>query len=131
MTALLVTETPLDFARTRVRLAQRLSSFERFRQRVVETGLAWATPHWEDVPLDIEQHVHHLALPSPGDRAALSALLGELASAPLPPDLPLWQAYVIDGVEGGSALVMRYHHCIGDGMAMMTVAQRLLDAATE
>jgi WS/DGAT/MGAT family acyltransferase len=128
VTSLLVTETPLDFARTRAVLAERLAGFERFRQRVVEAGVAWHTPQWEDVALDIEQHVHHAALPAPGDRAALEALVAELASTALPRELPLWQAHVIDGVEGGSALVMRYHHCIGDGIAMMNVAQRLFDA---
>lgn len=129
VTALLVTETPLDFGRTRAVLAERLAGFERFRQRVVEAGLAWHTPQWEDVALDIDQHVHHAALPAPGNRAALEALVGDLASAALTGDLPLWQAHVVDGVEGGSALVMRYHHCIGDGIAMMNVAQRLFDAA--
>ena len=48
---------------------------------------------------------------------------------PLDHALPLWQAYVVDDVEGGSALITRCHHCMADGTAMMTVTQRLFDPA--
>jgi WS/DGAT/MGAT family acyltransferase len=48
---------------------------------------------------------------------------------PLDHALPLWQAYVVDDVEGGSALITRAHHCMADGTAMMTVTQRLYDPA--
>jgi WS/DGAT/MGAT family acyltransferase len=125
---MLITKLPLDFAKVREVYRQRLLSFERFRQRVVERGIAFATPRWEDVPdFDLDQHLHHIALPAPHDRAALSALVDDIASQPLDHTLPLWQVHVVDDVEGGSALIMRYHHCIGDGTAMMAVSQRLYD----
>ncbi len=130
VTALLLTRSPLDIAKARAVLAQRLATIDRFRRRVVECGLPLPTPHWEDMPdFDIDQHVHHVSLPAPGDAAALQRLLDDLASMPLPRELPLWQAHVVDGVGRGGALVMRYHHCIGDGMAMMNVARQLFDAA--
>jgi len=78
-----------------------------------------------DVDLDV--HLRHVALPAPGDEAALRSLVEELASQPLDHDRPLWQAHIVDNVKGGSALVLRYHHCIGDGTAMMAVAARLFD----
>ena len=61
--------------------------------------------------------------------AALIRLVNDLASMPLDHSLPLWQAYVVDDVEGGSALITRCHHCMADGTAMMTVTQRLFDPA--
>ncbi len=130
VTGILLTKTPLDFDKVKAVYAQHIVEFDRFRQRVVERGLAIATPQWEDVAdFDIAQHVQHLALAAPQDQAALTALIDDIASAPLDHRLPLWQVHVIDGVDGGSALLMRYHHCIGDGTAMMTVTQRLFDTA--
>lgn len=130
ITGLLLTKTPLRFDRVRSLYAERLLRFERFRQRVVERGFPVATPQWEDMPhFEIDQHLHHAALPAPGGRAALQALVADLASTPLDHQQPLWQAHVIDGVDGGSALVMRCHHCLADGSAMMTVMQGLFDTA--
>ncbi len=128
VTAMLTTRRRLDFAAVREIFLQRFATIPRFHQRVVETGIAMLTPHWEDMPdFDIAQHLHHRALAAPNDKCALEALLDDLASQPLPHDMPLWQADVVDGPGRGSALIMRYHHCIGDGMAMMTVARRLFD----
>ena len=80
---------------------------------------------------DIDQHVHRIALPAPHDRAALTALINDIASSPLDHEQPLWQVHVIDNVEGGSALITRYHHCIGDGTAMMAAIERLCDTTRD
>jgi WS/DGAT/MGAT family acyltransferase len=128
--AVVLTRRPLEFDRVRTVYAERVSSFDRFRQRAIETGFPMATPHWEDMPdFNIDRHVHHIALPAPHDEAALIRLVGDIASMPLDHALPLWQAYVVDDVSGGSALITRCHHCIADGTAMMTVTQRLFDPA--
>jgi hypothetical protein len=127
VTSVALTRRPLDLARVRQLLRRRLLRFERFGQRVVEQGTLYATPAWEDVTVDLDVHLCHAVLPAPGDEAALRALVGELASLPLDRNRPLWQAHVIDNVGTGSALVLRYHHCIGDGSAMMAVASRLFD----
>ncbi|WP_284614777.1 wax ester/triacylglycerol synthase family O-acyltransferase [Aquabacterium humicola] len=130
VTGVLVTRTPLDVARVQQVCRERLLSFERFRQRVVEHGLPLPVPHWRTLPdFDLDQHLHHVALPAPHDDEALRRLVGELASTPLDRRLPLWQWTLVDRVGRGSALVMRCHHCIGDGGAMMAVAQRLFDGA--
>ena len=108
VTSMALTRTPLDFRRVVALYAHRLQAFPRFRQRVVEHGLPVASPHWQDMDdFDIERHLHHVALPAPGNREALAELLGDIASTPLDPRLPLWQVHVIDGVDGGSALVTR------------------------
>lgn len=128
MMGVLLTKKPLDFATVRAVYQERLLVFARFRQRVVERGLLVATPHWEDMPhFDIDQHLHHIALAAPHDEAALRVLVSDLAGVPLDHAQPLWQVYVVDDVEGGSALIMRCHHCIGDGTAMMAVARKLFD----
>ena len=125
-----LTKKPLDFERVRKIYSERIVSFERFRQRVVETGFPMASPHWQDMPnFSIDQHLHHIALAAPHDQAALVRLVNDLASMPLDHALPLWQAYVVDEVEGGSALITRCHHCLADGTAMMTVTQGLFDPA--
>jgi WS/DGAT/MGAT family acyltransferase len=130
-TGLLLTRQRLDFAKVRAVYKRRLVEFDRFRQRVVERGVL-GTPLWEDVAdFDIDRHLHHIALPAPHDRSALAALVDDLASLPLDHSLPLWQVHVVDDVEGGSALIMRYHHCIGDGTAMMAVIQRLFDTTPD
>ena len=128
VTGMILTREPLDIRRAREACRQRLLRFERFRQRVVETGLPLPVPHWRTVEVDLAQHVRHLALPAPHDENALRGLVSDLASTPLDPDLPLWQWTLVDHVGSGSALVMRSHHCIGDGGAMMAVAQQLFDA---
>jgi diacylglycerol O-acyltransferase / wax synthase len=125
-----LTHKPLDFERVREIYGERIVSFERFRQRVVEAGFPMATPHWQDMPdFSIDQHLHHIALAAPHDEATLVKLVNDIASMPLDHALPLWQAYVVDDVDGGSALITRAHHCLADGTAMMTVTQRLFDPA--
>jgi diacylglycerol O-acyltransferase / wax synthase len=128
VTGLLLTKRRLDFAKVRELYRTRLLTFERFRQRVVERGSVLAQPQWEEVDdFDIDRHLHHIALPAPGDARALARHIADVASMPLDHSLPLWQVQVVDGVEGGSALIMRSHHCIADGTAMMTVCSRLFD----
>lgn len=129
VTGVCLTRTPLDFERTRAVFAHRLLHLRRFRQRVVEHGFPYPTPHWEDDPLfAIEDHFHHVALPEPRDKQALLGLLSDIASTPLDYKRPLWQVHIVDGVGAGSAMVLRFHHCVGDGTAMMAIAQLLFDA---
>lgn len=130
ITSIVLTREPLDFDRVKAVYTARLAQFERFRSRVVESGLPLATPHWEEVPgFEIAQQLHHVALPAPGGKAALTALVSDLASTPLDRARPLWDVHVVDGVDGGSALITRMHHCIGDGTANVLVARALFDAS--
>lgn len=128
VTGILLTRRRLNFAKVRELYRTRLLTFERFRQRVVERGFPVGRPQWEDMPdFDLDRHVHHVTLPAPGDARSLTKLLADVASLPLDHSLPLWQVQVVDGVDGGGALIMRCHHCIGDGTAMMSVISRLFD----
>lgn len=129
VTGVSLTKEPLDFERTKTVFASRLLHLRRFRQRVIEAGFPYPRPHWEDDPhFAIEDHFHHVALPEPGDKKALLDLLSDIASTPLDYRRPLWQVHVVDRVGSGSAFILRFHHCIGDGTAMMAIAQLLFDA---
>ncbi len=128
VTGIALTKQALDFGKVSKIIQRRLLEFERFRQRVVEHGLAIPTLEWQDIPdFDIGPHLRHAALPAPQNEKALMALVNDLASMPLDRSRPLWQIHIIDSVMGGSAMIFRYHHCIGDGTAMKAVTARLFD----
>lgn len=132
ITGIMLTREPLDFEKVKAVYTQRLARFDRFRQRVVEGGFPLATPQWENMPdFAIEQQLHHVALPPPGGEAALAEVINDLASTPLDRARPLWDVHVVDGVDGGSALITRIHHCIGDGTANVTVVRTLFDFAPD
>lgn len=122
-------DEPMDLPRTRTVVRERLAErFPRFRQRIAEPRLALGVPSWEDDPgFDLDRHLHHIALPAPGDRMALAHLVGDLISTPLDRSKPLWDIYVIDGYGSGAALVARMHHCIADGIALARVLLSMTD----
>ncbi len=110
------------------RVQERLLKYSRFRQRVVQdaAGATWV----EDSDFDIERHVVRDKLPRRGkgrEQLALQQRLAELASQPLDHDHPLWQMHLIEDYEGGSALLVRIHHCIADGIALISVTMSLVD----
>ena len=122
-------DEPLDHERLRETIRERLvERFPRFRQRVAEPRLGLGAPAWEDhEDFDLDVHLHHLALPAPGDRRALEELASELVVAPLDASRPLWDMYIVDGYGSGSALIARMHHCIADGIALAGVLLSLTD----
>jgi diacylglycerol O-acyltransferase / wax synthase len=110
------------------RVQERLLKYNRFRQRVVEdtAGATWV----EDTDFDIARHVLREKLPKHAKgkaQAALQDRVGELAMQPLDPKHPLWQMHLIEDYEGGSALIVRIHHCIADGIALISVTMSLVD----
>ncbi|MGQ0709155.1 MAG: wax ester/triacylglycerol synthase family O-acyltransferase [Rhodoferax sp.] len=125
-----VFDSPLSLHSVRQRLRQRLLRHPRFTQRVVED--AWGA-YWEDDPgFDLRRHVvpEHLGTPRPQDeKRALEHRLSELASRPLDPRHPLWCMHWVPRYRGGSALLVRIHHCIGDGAALVALMQSLVDDA--
>ena len=127
--ALLWFEEPVDADRVKEILRTRLvEPFPRFRQLVIEPRLGVGVPSWEDDPnFDLDLHVHHLALPAPGDKRALEALVSDLISSPLDRGKALWDWYLVDGFGGGMAMVVRIHHCIADGIALSRVLLSLTD----
>ncbi len=122
-------DEPMNLDRARDVIGERLvGRFPRFRQRVAEPRLGVGVPSWEDDPsFDLGRHIHHIALPAPGDQPALHELVGDLMSGPLDRSKPLWDVYLIDGYGAGMALVARMHHSIADGIALARVLLSMTD----
>lgn len=104
--------------------------FPRFARRIVQKG---GRPHWQDDPnFDITQHIFNVPeLPGgpPNTKEKLQDYVGSLANKPLPPDRSPWQVHVIPEFGGdGSALVVRIHHVMGDGIGLIGVLFALMDS---
>ncbi|HET6599060.1 MAG TPA: wax ester/triacylglycerol synthase domain-containing protein, partial [Burkholderiaceae bacterium] len=116
----------------RDRVVDKLLKYERFRQKVVPDAMG---ANWvPDTDFDLRHHVtpHRLAREAgQSERAALQALAGELANTPLDPSRPLWQFHLVENYEGGSAMLARVHHCIGDGIALISVMLSLTDGGAD
>lgn len=114
-------EDKLDFEDLKAMLAERfVAKYERFRQRIVVGS--GGRLYWEDDPhFDIRAHVRRYALPEPGDIATLQTVVSAIVNEPLDRRKPLWRYMLIENVEGGSAILARLHHCIGDGIALIKV----------
>src|SRR5215212_7030185 len=126
VTGLLVFDQPLNFARLQQTIEQRLLSFDRFHQKVVNAS---GTPHWQADPhFTIRAHLHRIALPAPHDQAALQDLVSTLMSTPLDLSKSPWQFHLIEQYGAGCVLLTRLHHCIADGIALMGVLLSLTDA---
>lgn len=119
----------LDIARLRRIVEERFLVFRRFRQRPAElAGVAvWET----DRDFDIERHVVHTALPGAAGRKELQALVSRLATTPLDPARPRWQFHLVDRYDGGSAVIVRIHHCYADGIALVRVLLSMTDASAK
>ena len=107
----------VEFTKVVELFRERLDAFPRFRQRPVRSTLDLRAPTWQDDPsFAIPHHVHRVAVQAPGGAAQLHEVVDSLFSAPLPPERPPWQVYLIDGLAGGrSALLWKVHHCMIDG----------------
>jgi len=103
----------------------RLDASPIFRRRLVPVPIAADRPYWvEDAVIDVEFHVRHIALPQPGDWRQLCIQVARIHSRPLDRSKPLWEAYVIEGLDniaglprGSFALYVKFHHCALDGEA--------------
>src|SRR5512135_2966933 len=126
-------DTPLDWTVLTKRIESRwVDQYPRFRQRVVEGRLGLLGPQWEDDPrFALENHLHRLALPAPGDQDALQDFVGDQMGVPLDRTKPLWQVYLVEGYGSGCAVVIRVHHSLADGIALAQAVWSLTDDAPE
>lgn len=132
VTGFLAFDEVLDFDRLTSLMRKRLLRVPRLTQRVVESRLPFAPPRWETDPtFDIRAHVHRVALRPPGDNAALRELVSDLMSTPLDFSKPLWQYHLVEGYGRGCALVCRFHHALGDGVALVRLVLSMADGGEE
>ncbi len=130
VTGVLVLDAPVPLSRVRELAEDRLLRFRRFRSRVVPPFAGVGLPSWEaDPEFDVTRHVRAASLGPGADDAALQGLVSRLLSEPLPPEHPLWTMDVVEDFRGGTAIVSRIHHCIGDGLALVHVLLSMADGA--
>lgn len=125
---LLILSRPIVRASLRELISKRFLKFERFRCYPTSDslGASWVpAPHF-----DIDAHVLATSLPAPAGQAELEDLVGELASTPFNPSRPLWSFHLVERFRGGSAVIVRVHHCYADGIALVHVLLSLTDAET-
>lgn len=112
---------------------ERLHLHPLFRRRLVSVPFGIDRPYWVSDPnLDVEYHIRHIALPKPGDWRQLMIQVARLHSRPLDREHPLWEAYVIEGLDnipklppGAFAIFLKIHHAVVDGMAAVHLMREL------
>jgi len=117
----------IDIDRIRRHVASRLHLIPRFRHRLAFIP-GTQDPIWvDDDRFDLAYHVRHASLPKPGDQAQLRQRTAEMLERPLGRDRPLWEIWVIEGLEDDAfALLVKVHHCIVDGIAGIGMLAALL-----
>ncbi len=118
------------FPAFRSQLESRLHLIEPFRRRVVQVPLGLDRPYWiADPEFDLEFHVRHLALPKPGSPEQLTEQVARIISRPLDRSRPLWEVYVIEGLDSGDfAVLTKIHHATVDGASGVELLTIMLDA---
>ena len=130
---LVVHGKPPAFGDLVAHVQRRLNLVPRFRQRVTRTPLGLDNPVWADDPrFDIRWHVRRAALPKPGSMAELRELAGQIFSQPLDFERPLWQLYLVEGLEGRRhAYINKTHHALVDGVSAVDVGTIILDPSKD
>ena len=109
-----------------------IDSIPRYRQRV-EWIPGFGHPVWvDDERFDMHFHLRHTRLPLPGDERSLKRLAGRLFSQHLDRSRPLWEFWVVEGVENDTfALIIKVHHCMVDGVAGVRLLEALLQVSPD
>jgi diacylglycerol O-acyltransferase / wax synthase len=112
---------------------RRLPLVPRYRQRLAFVPLAQGRPKWVDDPhLNLRYHVRSTALPSPGSERQLQELAGRVFSQQLDRDKPLWEVWLVEGLEGDRfAMLSKTHHALVDGISGVDLISVLFDTSPE
>ncbi len=117
----------LDIERLTRYTTAALDSIPRYRQRI-EWVPGLGHPVWvDDQRFNMHFHLRHTRLPMPGDERMLKRLVGRLFSQHLDRSRPLWEFWVVEGVENDTfALIVKVHHCMVDGIAGVQLLEALV-----
>jgi WS/DGAT/MGAT family acyltransferase len=123
----------VSFQRFLEHMDSRMPNIPRYRQRLAFVPLGLSHPTWEDDPaFDIRNHVFHVDLPAPGNDQQLREVTAEIFAKALDRDKPLWESYVINGIEGDrSAILSKVHHCLVDGVSGIELLMAIVDLTPE
>src|SRR5215212_5024569 len=114
-------------------IERRLGLVPRYRQRLAFVPLNQGRPTWVDDPhLNLRYHVRATALPAPGSEDQLKELAGRVFSQQLDRDKPLWEIWLVDGLEGDRfAVLSKTHHALVDGISGVDIMSILFDTSPE
>jgi diacylglycerol O-acyltransferase / wax synthase len=115
---------------TKRTILSRIDQLEPFRRRLVTVPFGLDIPYWiEDPDFDIDYHVRHHAVPSPGTPQQLAEVVNRIIARPLDRNRPLWELYVIEGVDDGRCIAQlnKIHHAAIDGAAGVLLLGAMLD----
>ncbi len=126
-------EGGFDYDRLVELISQRIALVPRYRQKVRMIPGRIANPVWvDDEDFDVTYHVRRSALPKPGNDAQLRELVGRLMSRQLDRNRPLWEIYLVEGLEHGRVgIVTKTHHAMVDGVSAVDIGTVILDLTVE
>jgi WS/DGAT/MGAT family acyltransferase len=112
---------------------RRLGLVPRYRQRLAFVPLGQGRPRWVDDPhLNLHYHVRATGLPEPGSEQQLRELAGRVFAQPLDRDKPLWEIWLVEGLEGDRfAMLAKTHHALVDGISGVDIMSVLFDTSPE
>ena len=129
----------LGFEEVLATIESRVDRSRVFRRKLLEVPFSLDHPYWvEDKDFDIENHVHHISLPKPGDWRQLMIQISRLQSQHMNKNKPLWEAHVIEGLDGVEGLnkgcfgiFMKMHHAAVDGVSGIDLLMAMHDKTPE
>ena len=126
-------EGGFDYDRLVELITQRIALVPRYRQKVKFIPGRIANPVWvDDEDFDVTDHVRRSARPKPGSDAQLRELVGRLQSRQLDRNRPLWEIYLVEGLEGGRVgIITKTHHAMVDGVSAVDIGTVILDITPE
>lgn len=129
MMAILLLESAPDLARLRRSLERASRVHHRLRERVVAPLIPLGPPRWlGDPDFDLDYHLRRVAAPAPATMTELLAMASPIAMAPLDRRRPLWEATLVEGLEGGrAALLVKAHHALTDGIGGIEMLAAMLE----
>lgn len=126
-------DRPVNFGDVVERIDQRLDWAPKFRWKLASVPFGLDRPMWVDTPdFDVRRHIRRIGVPSPGGPRETAEVAGDLMMMQLDRRHPLWELWFLEGLAGGrSGLLMKYHHCLLDGISGASLATVLLDFAPD
>ncbi len=133
--SVLVFEGSMNFESFRETMASRVHLVTRLKQRLAMVPFGLGKPYWvEDPAFNLDMHLQHVALPSPGSWKELRGLAARIFSVPLDRTRPLWEMTLVEGLDqipqvppGSVALIIKVHHAAIDGVSGTDMLGALLD----
>jgi diacylglycerol O-acyltransferase len=122
----------VDFERFARHVASRLHLIPRYRQKLADIPLQNRAVWVDDKSFNLHYHLRHASLPKPGDEYQLKRLCARIMSQALDRGKPLWETWIVEGLEGGRmAMINKVHHCMIDGISGVDLLSVLMSPTAE